>query len=126
MMRNLSPLDLGSLERPAAVTGRAPSPQGEPRPRPRDDTTQEAAPPPPAAPSVADMEDAVKQLQDALDQASGPRREVELLFDDGGDYTVEVRRQSDGFVIQRFPPENLLNPKGNPADLLGTVVDRLS
>jgi len=125
-MRNLSTLDLGSLERPAAVPGRAPSAQGEPRPRPRDDTTQETTTQSPAAPSVADMEGAVKQLQDALDQAPGPRREVELLFDDGGEYTVEVRRQSDGFVIQRFPPENLLNPKGNPADLLGTVVDRLS
>jgi hypothetical protein len=72
------------------------------------------------------MEAAVKSLQEALDQTSGPRREVELRFDERGEYTVEGRRQSDGFVIQRFPPENLLNPRGKAADLLGTVVDRLS
>lgn len=125
-MRNLSTLDLGSLERPTMVTGRALSPQGEPRPQPSDDAPTSGPAQPSPAPSVADMEAAVKNLQEALDQTSGPRREVELLFDEGGEYTVEVRRQSDGFVIQRFPPENLLNPRGKAADLLGTVVDRLS
>lgn len=69
---------------------------------------------------------AVAELQKALDEVDGPARDVDLRFDDEGDYVVEIRRRDDGVVIQQFPPENLLNPGPSPADLLGTVVDRRS
>jgi uncharacterized FlaG/YvyC family protein len=74
----------------------------------------------------APIESVVKELQAALDALEGPRREVQLQFDGHGDYVVEIRSITDGKVIQRFPPENLLNLQGSVADLLGTVVDRLS
>ena len=72
------------------------------------------------------IQSVVDELQSALDAREGPRREVQLHFDGHGDYVVEIRSITDGQVIQRFPPENLLNLRGSVADLLGTVVDRLS
>ncbi len=70
---------------------------------------------------------AAERLAEALSQLPGPEREVHLLFEqEGQDYVVEVRDKRSGDVIQRFPPEKLLNQGLGSADLLGTVIDRRS
>ena len=79
------------------------------------------------APSREELEAAVTELQNQLDAMPGGEREVRLLFDqEDNSYVVEIRDKETGELIQKFPPENLLNPDRSSADLLGTVVDRHS
>ena len=79
------------------------------------------------APSREDFEVAVAEVQDQLDAMPGGEREVRLLFEqEDNSYVVEIRDKETGDLIQKFPPENLLNPDRSSADLLGTVVDRRS
>ncbi|MEZ4388781.1 MAG: hypothetical protein R3D98_14655 [Candidatus Krumholzibacteriia bacterium] len=124
-MKTLTSVENGPQVQPVIGVGRTAGGDAAPR-------TRSAEPAPPgsgatgtSAPTDEDLAAALKQLQEALDQAGGPRRDVELGFEDG-EFYVEIRRRSDGLVIQRFPPENLLNPRGSSADLVGTVVDRRS
>jgi uncharacterized FlaG/YvyC family protein len=93
---------------------------------PTSDTATAAGRPAPPETDRESIDAVVTELQEALDRLSGPRRDVQLHFEGDGQYVVEVRSIHDGEVIQRFPPENLLNLRGSVADLLGTVVDRLS
>lgn len=124
-MSNLSNIDLGAPVQPASGAGRTGLSDQEPRPRSADPI--ETAGPEPAKVTEEETatryERAVEMLQESLDQVSGPRRDVNLEFFDGN-YVVEIRRQDDGTLLQRFPPENLLNPKDPAADYLGTVIDR--
>jgi len=70
---------------------------------------------------------AAERLEETLARLPGPEREVHLLFEEErGDFAVEVRDKRSGDVIQRFPPEKLLNQGLGSADLLGTVIDRRS
>ncbi len=74
-----------------------------------------------------DLVAATDRLEETLDRLPGPQREVHLLFEEQDrSYVVEVRDKRDGHLIQRFPPEKLLNQGIGPADLLGTVIDRRS
>jgi uncharacterized FlaG/YvyC family protein len=91
-------------------------PAAVPTPAPETDATQ-----------ANDLAGAVARLRDAIDQLPGPEREVELLYEnDPGEYVVEIRNKESGELLQRFPPEKLLNHRRDPADLLGTVIDRRS
>jgi len=123
-MKNLSIIDQGSQTRPASGAGR--TGLSDPELRPRSAEATETPGPDPAQvteDSASLYEKAVEMLQDSLDQGSGPKRDVNLEYFDGN-FIVEIRRRDDGALLQRFPPENLLNPKDPAADYLGTVIDR--
>jgi len=73
------------------------------------------------------MEAAVAELQISLDRIPGASREARVLYNkEDRTFLVEIRDKETGDLIQSYPPENLLNPSPSAADLLGTVVDRLS
>ena len=81
----------------------------------------------PPAPSQAELEAAVAELREQLAHLPGAEREVNLLYaEEERTFVVEIRDKETGDLIQQFPPEILLNPGRNPADPLGTVVDRRS
>jgi len=123
-MKNLSTIDTGAQTMPLSGAGR-PS-LSDPELRPRSEDLIETKSPDRAEvneESASHYEEAVKQLQESLDLGSGPKRDVSLEFLEGN-FIVEVRRHEDGVLIQRFPPENLLNYKDRAADHLGMVIDR--
>lgn len=77
-----------------------------------------------AMPTRKELEAAVEDLRRNIAERGLDDREVNLRFEEGGDYVVEVRSKRTGEVLQKFPPEKILNRRGGAADLLGTVVDR--
>ncbi|HRY41419.1 MAG TPA: flagellar protein FlaG [Candidatus Krumholzibacteria bacterium] len=81
----------------------------------------------PPAPTLEQLEGAVAELQESLDRLPGGERDVRLLYEEQDhSFVIEIRDKETGKLIQKFPPENLLNPSRGPADLLGTMIDRLS
>ncbi len=81
---------------------------------------------PPGAPGE-ELAAAAERLEETLARLPGPQREVHLLFEEEhGEFAVEVRDKQSGDLIQRFPPEKLLNQGLGAADALGTVIDRRS
>ena len=75
-------------------------------------------------PTQKELETAVEELRRNIAERGLDDREVDLRFEKDGDYVVEVRSKRTGEVLQKFPPEIILNRRGGAADLLGTVVDR--
>lgn len=109
--------------------GAVPSTGAEPREpvAPVPVVSENPAPQAESVPTRQDFEAAVTELQGQLDVMPGGEREVRLLFEqEDNTYIVEIRDKETGDLIQKFPPENLLNPDRSSADLLGTVVDRRS
>ena len=113
---------------PAGVEPREPvSPAPATSASPAHQTPPPAAPSEPAVPTRAELEAAAAELREQLAELPGADREVNLLYEEEKrTFVVEIRDKESGELIQQFPPEILLNPGRNPADLLGTVVDRRS
>lgn len=116
-------LDAAEVKSHDSPTRTSPLPDSQP---PVPAPPEEAPPAGISEANLPEIQSAMAELQESLDALEGPRREVQLHFEDGGEYVVEIRSIHDGEVIQRFPPENLLNLRGRSSDLLGTVIDRLS
>ena len=81
----------------------------------------------PLPPTRAEMEAVVADLRESLARLPGGERDVRLRYDEQDQtFAIEIRDRESGELIQTFPPENLLNQPRRAADLLGTVIDRLS
>jgi len=126
-MKSLTGINGGvAPQPPVAPESRAPAPEPE-------TTSGQPASPPKGGDEVAPLtreaiEKAVAELQTSLDRIpGGSGREAKVLYNkEDRTFLVEIRDKETGEVIQSYPPENLLNPSHASADLLGTVVDRLS
>ena len=125
-MKSMSGVPGGTA--PTPPTGVEPREPVSPAPVVSEDPApQHSAPEIKPAPAREELEAAVTELQGQLDLMPGGEREVRLLFEqEDNSYVVEIRDKETGDLIQKFPPENLLNPDRSSADLLGTVVDRHS
>ncbi len=125
-MKSLTGINGGvAPQPPVAVETRVPTPEPA-------TTSGQTASPPSSGDKVAPltreaMEAAVAELQVSLDRVPGSGREAKILYNkEDRTFLVEIRNKETGEVIQSYPPENLLNPAHASADLVGTVVDRLS
>ena len=81
------------------------------------------------APNIMDpvrLRSLVKDLQEAIDEASAEPHDVGFRQDPGTETFVIEIRTPDGELIKQFPPEFVLNLKQKLDELSGMVVDELS
>ncbi len=104
-------------------------------PQPKQEVVRKEQDPParaPAAPSEmrvdsdADMRKLAAEMQSAIDNASKEPLNVELKpGEENGGFVIEIRT-GNGDLVQKFPPEKVLNMRHKLDELSGMVVDEMT